>query len=45
MEGRTPWEVVLGRTPDISTLAEYDFYEPVWYYDTEDFPELKRRLA
>jgi hypothetical protein len=45
MEGRTPWEVVHGKTPDISSLAEYDFYEPVWYYDAQDFPEPKRRLA
>jgi hypothetical protein len=44
-EGRTPWEVVLGRTPDISSLAEYDFYEPVWYYDAEDFPEPRRHLG
>jgi len=45
LEGRTPWEVVLGHTPDISSLAEFDFYEPVWYYDAGDFPEPKRRLG
>jgi hypothetical protein len=38
MEGRTPWEIVFGSTPDISSLAEFDFYQPVWYYEPGDFP-------
>jgi hypothetical protein len=45
LEGRKSWEVVLGHTPDISSLAEFDFYEPVWYYDAGDFPEPKRHLG
>lgn len=33
VDGRTPLEVVTGVTPDISSIMDYDFYEPVWYYD------------
>jgi len=44
-EHRTPWEVVFGSTPDISSLSEYDFYQPVWYYEPGDFPEPKRHMA
>jgi hypothetical protein len=46
LEGRTPYEAILGDTPDISSLIDYDFYEPVWYYcETNTFPEPKRLLA
>jgi hypothetical protein len=46
LEGRTPYEIVLGTTPDISSLIDYDFYEPVWYYDeVSTFPAPKRLLA
>jgi hypothetical protein len=45
LEGRSPWEVVMGNTPDISSLSEFNFYEPVWYYEPGDFPEPKRHLA
>ncbi len=41
LEGRSPWEVVMGNTPDISSLSEFNFYEPVWYYEPGDFPEPK----
>jgi len=45
MDGHMPWEIVFGNTPDISSLAEFDIYEPVWYYDSGDFPEPKRHLG
>ena len=45
MNSRIPYEVVFSHTPDISLLAEFDFYEPVWYYDSGDFPEPKTHLA
>jgi hypothetical protein len=35
----------MGDTPDISSLSEFDFYEPVWYYEPGDFPEPKWHLA
>lgn len=32
--------------PDISSIMDYDFYEPVWYYDeTAAFPESKRHIG
>jgi hypothetical protein len=38
-------KVVMGHTPDISSLAEFDFYEPVWYYESNNFPETKRHIG
>jgi len=37
-EARAPWEVVIG-------LVEFDLYEPIWYYDSGDFPEPKRFIG
>ena len=45
LDGRTPYEMVYGNTPDISSLCEFDFYEPVWYYDNALFPEDKRLMV
>jgi hypothetical protein len=46
LEGRTPYEAILGNTPDISSVYEFDFYEPVWYYEaTPQFPEPKHLMA
>lgn len=44
-EGRTPYESMYGHTPDISSLCNFDFYEPVWYYDPQEFPDDKRKMA
>jgi hypothetical protein len=45
-EGHTPYEVVTGNNPDISSLIDFDFHEPVWYYDEhQQFPEPKRLIA
>ena len=33
LEGRTPFEKVMGYTPDISELVEFNWYDWVWYYD------------
>ena len=33
LNGRTPFETVLGFTPDISELVEFDWYQWVWYHD------------
>jgi hypothetical protein len=46
LEGRTPYEAVLGNTPDISSLAIFNFYEPVWYIEqNSEFPHPKRKLG
>lgn len=31
--GRTPYEEVTGETPDISAIADFEFYDWVWYWD------------
>ncbi|MFN9979733.1 MAG: hypothetical protein ACK53Y_07460, partial [bacterium] len=46
LDGRTPYEAVLGHTPDISSLATFSFYEPVWFIDqTEEFPKPRRKIG
>ena len=43
---RTGYEIVTGETPDISEWAEFEFYQPVWYFDQQvDFPDEKQKLA
>jgi hypothetical protein len=37
--------MVTGRTPDISEYVEFAWYELLWYYDHDDFPEDRRRLG
>jgi hypothetical protein len=39
LEGSTPYEAVTGNTPDISSLIDYDFYEPIWYHDEGTIPQ------
>ena len=44
--GRTPTEITLGYTPDISHLLDYGFYDYVWYNTkTGLFPEPKRIIG
>ena len=31
--GRTPYEEVTHKTPDISEFLDFNFYDPVWYLD------------
>jgi hypothetical protein len=46
LQGRTPWEIVTGNTPDISEYITYEWYDPVWYYDPlVRFPEEQKQLA
>ena len=33
LSGRTPYELVMGYTPDISELVEFEWYQWVWYHD------------
>ena len=33
LEGRIPFEKVMGYTPDISELLEFNWYDWVWYYE------------
>jgi hypothetical protein len=46
LRGRTPYEIITGRTPDISEYIDFSFYDWIWYYDSEvAFPEQKRKLG
>jgi hypothetical protein len=37
--------MVTGRTPDISEYVDFQWYDLLWYYDQEDFPEDRHRLG
>jgi hypothetical protein len=46
LHGRTPYEVVTGRTPDISEYLDFHWYQPIWYFDQEaQVPEERRKLG
>jgi hypothetical protein len=45
LQGRTPYEVLTGNTPDISEFLEYEWYQPVWYFDPTAFPNQRKILA
>jgi hypothetical protein len=46
LEDQTPYEATLGNTPHISSLLNFDFYDPIWYFDElAAFPEPKRKLG
>ena len=45
LDGRTPYEILTGNTPDISEYLEYDWYTPVWYLDPGDFPGDDRKIG
>jgi hypothetical protein len=45
LQGRTPYELLTGNTPDISEFLEYEWYQPVWYYDLAPFPQQRKRIA
>jgi hypothetical protein len=43
--GRTPYEIVMGETPDISEYASFSWYQLVWYLDNASFPESRKDLG
>jgi len=45
LHGRTPFEMVTGNTPYISEYIAFQWYQPVWYYDTTSFPEATKHMA
>jgi hypothetical protein len=46
LQGHTPYELVTGRTPDISEYIDYSWYDTIWYFDHDaPFPEEKRKLG
>lgn len=46
LNGRTPYEIVTGRMPDISEYLDFGWYDNLWYFDQEvDFPNDHRKLG
>jgi len=45
LHGRTPYELVIGNTPDISEYISFSWYQPVYYLDNTNFPEEKERIG
>ena len=47
LKWKTPIEKAFGNTPDISSLLEFYFYQPIYYYekDATSFPESKEHYG
>jgi len=45
LRGRTPYEMVTGNTPDISELLEFEWYQPIWYYEPSEFPHQNKLIG
>jgi hypothetical protein len=45
LNGRTPYEILTGNTPDISEFLDHDWYQPVWFYELNVFPTQNKQLA
>jgi hypothetical protein len=46
LQGRTPYEMVTGHTPDISEYLDFAWYDTIWYYDQDTpFPASPRKLG
>jgi len=39
LHGRTPYEVLTGNTPDVSEYLEFCWFQPIWFYEPNVFPE------
>jgi hypothetical protein len=45
LNGRTPYEMKMGNTLDISELLEFEWYQPIWYYEPSAFPQQNRLIT
>ena len=45
LKGRTPYEVLTGNTPDISEYLEFSWYQPVWFYEPDVYPQQNKQIA
>jgi len=45
LHGRTPYEVLTGNTPDVSEYLEFCWFQPIWFYEPNVFPEQNRQFA
>jgi len=37
--------MVTGNTPDISKLLEFEWYQPIWYYEPSEFPHQNKLIG
>jgi len=44
-QGRTPMEILIGDTPDISEYMAFHWYQPIWYIDGASFPDDKKKIG
>jgi hypothetical protein len=45
LNGRTPYKILTGNTPDISEFLEFGWYQLVWYNEPQVFPNQTRLPA
>jgi hypothetical protein len=45
LHGRTAYELVTGDTPDISEYMEFEWYQAIWHYEHNAFPEERRLIG
>mmetsp|Transcript_2147 Transcript_2147/g.3294 ORF Transcript_2147/g.3294 Transcript_2147/m.3294 type:complete len:1178 (+) Transcript_2147:1032-4565(+) len=45
LNGRTPYELLTGQTPDISEIMEFSLYDWIKYYDSAAFPSKREFLG
>jgi len=45
LHGLTPIEILTGNTPDISEYLDFEWYQPIWIYDSAPFPEKRRNIG
>jgi len=45
LHGRTPIDALTGNTPDISEYLDFEWYQPIWIYDSAPFPEQRRNIG
>lgn len=45
LQGRTPLELMIGHTPDISEYSEFGWYDPIYYFDSNAFPDGQENIG
>ncbi len=45
LQGCTPYEIMMGNMPDVSEFLEFEWYQPVWYFEPGVFRQQEHLLA
>ena len=45
LQGRTSLELMMGHTPDISEYSEFGWYDPIYYFDSNAFPDGQEKIG